>query len=218
MIDLSVPLLLHFALNLSYNYFVSDLIKYPNRKNLASDSKKISFANRGKTLEDDLNQTNEYYRSQGIAVIHKKPTPIQIVQVDYQKRSTAKITEAYFKTPSTTDYNGVYRGYYLDFEAKECKSSTSFPLSQIHAHQIKHLQEVISQKGIAFIIIRFTRNEEDYCVLAKKILDFQENTKRKSLPKEWIITNGNKIDNHYHLRIDYLKVIDTIIKEELLWN
>ena len=42
----------------------------------------------------------------GLAVIHKKPTPIQIVRVDYPQRSRAKIVEAYFRQASTTDYSG----------------------------------------------------------------------------------------------------------------
>ena len=94
----------------------------------------------------------------------KKPTPIQIVQVDYPKRSAAKITEAYFKVPSTTDYNGVYRGKAIDFEAKETRSKTSFPFSHIHLHQIEHLERVLRQGAIAFVIVRFIAYDET-CLL-----------------------------------------------------
>ena len=33
----------------------------------------------------DINKTNEYYRFENIALIYKKPTPIQVVQVEYPK-------------------------------------------------------------------------------------------------------------------------------------
>jgi recombination protein U len=59
------------------------------------DLKKWSYGKRGMTLEEDINQTNQYYLEQGIAVIHKKPTPVQIVNVDYPKRSAAVINYRY---------------------------------------------------------------------------------------------------------------------------
>ena len=95
---------------------------------------------RGMSLENDLNDSNAYYCSCDRALIHKKPTPIQVVKVDYPERSAAKITEAYYKTPSTTDYNGIYRGRAIDFEAMETRQKTSFPCKSIHPHQIEHLK------------------------------------------------------------------------------
>ena len=116
----------------------------------------IPYSNRGKTLEEDLNDSNEYYLTHNIAVIHQKPVPIQVVNVNYPSRSAAVITEAYFRTPSTTDYNGVWNGHYIDFEAKETKSKTSFPLQNIHEHQMIHMKNVTKQKGIAFVIVKFS--------------------------------------------------------------
>ena len=133
-------------------------IRYPNGKKYVpvqrnSIQKKIdlSFSNRGKSLEDELNETNEYYLSRGIAVIHKKPVPIQVVNVNYPARSAAVITEAYFRTPSTTDFNGVWQGKYIDFEAKETKSATSFPLQNIHEHQVEHMKTVQSKVESYFL-------------------------------------------------------------------
>ena len=85
------------------------------------------YAKRGMSLEDEINHSNQYYLARHIAVIHKKPTPVQLVKVDYPKRSAAVIREAYFRRPSTTDSNGVDRGYYLDFDAKETRNKNSFP-------------------------------------------------------------------------------------------
>ena len=112
-----------------------------------------SYANRGMILEEDINETNKYYLAHNIALIYKKPTPIKVVRVEYPKNI---IREAYFNEPSTLDYNGVYNGKYIEFDAKETQSKTSFPLSNIHKHQLSHIKKVLYFGGIAFLIVRFS--------------------------------------------------------------
>ncbi|MCJ7839491.1 Holliday junction resolvase RecU [Lederbergia sp. NSJ-179] len=174
---------------------------------------KSSYSNRGMTLEEDLNETNKYYRIHNIAVIHKKPTPIQIVNVDYQSRSTAVIKEAYFRQASTTDYNGVCNGKYIDFEAKETKSTTSFPLKNFHEHQIEHMKKIVEQNGITFVILRFARTDEIFLLEGKVLFHYWERMiegGRKSIKKEEIIQHGFPIPYGLHPRIDYIRKIQEL--------
>ncbi|KMK76400.1 Holliday junction resolvase RecU [Alkalihalobacillus pseudalcaliphilus] len=193
-------------------------IRYPNGKRYeqkplqkkTATQRKLSFSNRGMSLEDDINETNEYYRISQIAVIHKKPTPVQIVQVDYPKRSAAVIKEAYFKQASTTDYNGVYKGRYIDFEAKETRNKTSFPLQNFHEHQIEHMKAILQQNGIAFILIRFALTDEVFYLDAHYLISCYEaqESGRKSIPKTEIEKYGHLIQLGYQPRIDYLKMVE----------
>ncbi|MEC0274726.1 Holliday junction resolvase RecU [Peribacillus frigoritolerans] len=181
-----------------------------------SPLKKISYSNRGKTLEDDLNETNQYYLAHGIAVIHKKPTPIQIVDVHYPKRSAAVIKEAYFKQASTTDYNGVYKGKYIDFEAKETKNSSSFPLKNFHDHQIEHMKHIIQHDGIAFVIIRFSAMDDIYLMSSEQLSFYWKRMKeggRKSITLQEVESSSRKITLGFQPRIDYIKVVDSLISE-----
>ncbi|WP_066395386.1 Holliday junction resolvase RecU [Cytobacillus eiseniae] len=196
---------------------------YPNGKRYIPAKKEIigrkkekkwSYSNRGMTLEEDINETNEFYLERNIAVIHKKPTPVQIVQVNYPKRSAAVIKEAYFKQASTTDYNGVYKGKYIDFEAKETQNPTSFPLKNFHTHQIDHMDKILKQGGICFILIRFSLTEEIFLLEAIHLLTFWQRMKdggRKSITKEEIETYGHHIPLGFHPRIDYIKKIDYLL-------
>ena len=197
-------------------------MKYPNGKKAnekftkKSDAPHHDTSRRGMTLESEINKSNEYYLAYKICNIHKKPTPITIVNVSYPSRNKAKITEAYFKIPSTTDYNGIYKGRYVDFEAKECKSRTAFPFSSIHAHQIKHLADVLEHGAIAFIIIRMTYYNIDYLIKAEDFLLYYNSTDRRSIPYDWIRDNGYVIANTYLIPVDFIKTIDDIyFKEDL---
>lgn len=191
-------------------------MKYPQgirRSTNQMTQRNQSHSNRGMTLEADINLTNEYYLAMNLAVIHKKPTPVQIVNVNYPKRSAAVITEAYFQQAATTDYNGIYRGKYLDFEAKETRSTTSLPLANIHEHQIKHMKAVIEHGGISFMIIRFTNLDETYLYEASDLFRFWDNQQlggRKSIPYQHINKTGYLIPFKYQPRIAYLDIIDKL--------
>ena len=192
-------------------------MKYPNgKKYVKSNEVKaekehrslLSAANRGMSLEEDINLSNEYYRDMGVALINKRPTPINIVKVDYSKG--ARITDAYFEKQSTTDYNGVYKGKYIDFEAKNTKSETSFPLSNISEHQIIHLKNVIKHGGIAFFIICFQIKNEVYLLDASFVIEFYEKGGRKSIPYSVFKEKGVLIKQDYTPRLHYIDAVETL--------
>ena len=170
-------------------------------------NKKLDYKNRGMNLENDINETNNYYIDNNIAFIYKKPTPIKLVKVDYKK---GRIDEAYFEMPSTTDYNGIYKGKYIDFEAKETINKKGFPLVNIHKHQIKHIRNIYNSNGICFIIVRFDSFNETYLLMAKDFLYFIDNIKKSIIPKEYFIEKGFKIKDKFIKKVDYLEIIDNL--------
>lgn len=178
------------------------------------NKKKVSYSNRGMSLEDDLTRTNEYYLTTKRAVIHKKPIPIQVVNVDYPRRSAAKITEAYYKKASTTDYNGVYRGRYIDFEAKETRNKTSFPLKNFHEHQIKHMNACFEQDGICFVVIRFSSINRVFLLNFPQLKHWWEQQfdekGKKSIPLSSLIEDGHELKYSLAPRLPYLDLIDTL--------
>jgi len=186
-------------------------MEYP-RGIKTSNCKHISYGNRGMGLEEDLNITNEQYRLNNKAVVYKKPTPITICKVNYDKL-TPIIIEAKFKTPSTTDYNGVYKGIYLDFEAKETKLN-KFPLKNIHKHQLKHLNDVTNNGGFAFIIVKFATYNKVFLLKEENLNDFIQNENKSAIPIEYFIEKGYLIKTSFNPRLDYLEIIDIWIKEK----
>ncbi|MEG0313955.1 MAG: Holliday junction resolvase RecU [Erysipelotrichaceae bacterium] len=191
------------------------MIGYPNlKRSKVKEIKVLNNAIKGMSLEKEINDSNEYYKQIKKALIYKKPTPIQVVKVDYPNRSSAKISEAYYQIPSTTDYNGIYRKTYIDFEAKETISKSSFPFKNIHLHQIEHLRNVSELGGIAFIMIKFVSYNETYLIDALIAEKLYKNNKSISYLKVKEI--GILIKESLTPRLKYLDVVDQIyFKEDL---
>jgi recombination protein U len=134
---------------------------------------------RGSTLEDFINMSNEKYLANGLALVQKIPTPIKPINIDKDNRH---ITLAYFDQKSTVDYIGVVQGVPICFDAKET-AVDSFPLQNIHQHQIDFMDNFEKQEGISFIILYFSSRDEFYYIPFCDIMNFWvrgENGGRKS--------------------------------------
>ena len=158
-------------------------------------------------MEAIINDANKYYLENNIACIYKKYTPIGIVDV---KESQGKkvITKAFFKEASTLDYNGVYKGNYIEFDAKQTLNQTSFPLSNISNHQLDHVKNVIYHKGIIFFIVEI--NKEYYILKGHELIKFIENNKRRSIPYKYFKNNCSKIIFKNNI-LDYIESLNDLL-------
>ena len=181
-------------------------MRYPN--SLKTFHKKVSHANRGMNLEGLINEANKHYLDNDIAIIYKKPTPIGVVNVSDENNNKI-ITKAYFKEPSTLDYVGLYKNRYIEFDAKETKSLTSFPLSNISPHQLSHMKRIINHGGITFLIININSNY--YLLDATCIFSFIDKNKRKSIPIKYIVENSFTIESYKDIKLNYIEALNKLI-------
>lgn len=161
---------------------------------------------RGSTLEEMINLTNEKYRANRLAVIQKVPTPITPINID---KATRHITLAYFDQKSTVDYIGVVQGIPVCFDAKECAGDT-FPLQNVHEHQVAFMKEFEQQKGIAFLLIYFKKQDVFYYLTFEELWKYWERAQkggRKSF-------RFDELDPHYQISthtsvfIHYLEMLN----------
>ncbi len=169
---------------------------------------------RGSVLEEMINFTNEEYRQKKLALVQKIPTPITPVTIEPETRH---ITLAYFDQQSTVDYIGAVQGIPVCFDAKESQTDT-FPLANVHEHQMDFMESMEAQDGIAFILLYFSKRQEAFYIPYRDLKRFWEREKkggRKSFTYE-------EIDKTYRIRINkgvyvhYLEALqlDLISREE----
>ena len=125
---------------------------------------------RGSDLEELINRTNETYSGNQLALIQKIPTPITPINID---KASRHITLAYFDQKSTVDYIGAVQGIPVCFDAKECHTDT-FPLQNIHEHQVDFMARFEQQQGVAFFLIYYTKRDRFYYLSLRELLIFWE--------------------------------------------
>lgn len=163
---------------------------------------------RGSTLEEYINRTNERYLEMGLALIQKIPTPITPVRIDKEHRH---ITLAYFDQRSTVDYIGAVQGIPVCFDAKECSTDT-FPLQNLHEHQVEFMANLEKQDGVSFLILYFSARNELYYMRyeeMKKFWDRGQTGGRKSVRIE-------ELDPNFFMKLKngvYVPYLDMIQKD-----
>ena len=164
---------------------------------------------RGSMLEDIINRTNESYRIKRLGVIQKIPTPITPVEMNKKRQ----ITLAYFDMKSTVDYIGTVQGIPVCFDAKECATDT-FPLQNIHEHQIRFMHDFEEQSGVAFLIVYYTVRDEMYYLPFRDIYSFwqrMEKGGRKSFRYEEI-DKAYRVFRKGEFLCHYLEALDADLK------
>ena len=147
---------------------------------------------RGSVLEELINRSNDKYREKNLALIQKIPTPI------------THITLAYFDKKSTVDYIGIVQGIPVCFDAKECTTDT-FPLHNIHEHQMEFMEQFEKQGGISFFIILFSCRDEKIYVPYRHVLKFwnrmndggRKSFRYEELDPTYIIRSHSGVMLHY---------------------
>lgn len=166
---------------------------------------------RGDTFEELINLANERYRTAGLALVQKIPTPIKPVELDPQR---GNIKKAYFEKRSTVDYIGVAQGIPICFDAKNIQKEV-LPLANIHEHQLEFMADFEKQEGISFFLIRFEAEEAVYLLPYRFVADFAKKSKaggRKSIPLAEVRQNGFAAEVQQGYFVHYLEALNQYLQ------
>lgn len=117
----------------------------------------IGQGNRGAAFENLINFTNDLYEARKLAVINKRSTPVKVT-----KSSGTRVLAGFFEARSTVDYDGVYRGRAIFFEAKTTQELDRFDLKNIANHQYEHLQKCHEFGALCFVLVEFRKHHKSY--------------------------------------------------------
>jgi recombination protein U len=180
----------------------------PVRKQVVSSvRKKSTHSNRGKVLEHYIEQANFRYKTLGIALIKKQPTPIVAKTVDKK----GIITYGWFDDKSTVDFEGIVFGKSVAFDAKETEVKTNFPLDNVKKHQVDYLIEHERLGGISFLIIHFSTIKETYIITIQQFNEWWMGSLqggRKSIPLDFFKNKCKKCGPGRNTAIDYIACLE----------
>jgi recombination protein U len=164
-------------------------------------------ANRGKYLEDWVEQANHWYNDRNQAVIYKIPTPWKIQRNFQPYTNQYAINYAFPEKKSTVDFGGTAQKKSIWFDVKVTKLKTSFPLRNVHEHQIEYLKKVHQQGGKAFLLIHSEILRKTWLLWIEQLLEFLSTDTRKSITFEWLDERCDEVVSANGLVLDYLPLV-----------
>lgn len=111
------------------------------------------YANRGMTLEEFINYSNQSYRRDGVAVVWKVPTAFKPIRNAYGQVVNVKV-----EGKSCVDYLGRVGTIPLAAEAKESKGD-SIRFDSVQDHQAAFMDDYLGQnEAICLVLVAFNLN------------------------------------------------------------
>lgn len=154
-----------------------------------------SNTNRGMLLETIINKTIKQYKDRDMAIFHKKQLDIKFSSIDEMKN----IKNGVVMSKSTVDYYGIYRGFFVAFEAKS-SNTNNIPKSNFKEHQHNYLKQIKKHQGFAFYIFLFKETNEFFMADISII-----NYEKKSITIEYIRKNAISLDLIFPGVIDFIE-------------
>jgi recombination protein U len=169
----------------------------------------MGLGNRGMHFERIINLSNEMYQRQGVALINKRPTPVKVLEVRY-----GRVKDGYYEAKSTVDYDGVYKGRAIAFEAKSTTEKTRFDLKNIAQHQLDYLEKAEKMGAVCFFLIEFSKDKSIFAVPLSVIQSYvrmsHQPKGKKSIPRADFDIYGYLVDRTERAPVDYLRYVDEL--------
>ncbi|PJN53280.1 Holliday junction resolvase RecU [Bacillus mycoides] len=163
--------------------------------------------NRGMAFEKLINLSNEMYQRGRVALINKRPTPVKVLKMVY-----GRVKDGYYESKSTVDYDGVYKGRAIAFEAKSTNEINRSDLKNIARHQLDYLEKAEKMGAICFFLIGFSKDKSVFLVPLSVIQAYvrmsQQPKGKKSIPRADFDIYGYLADQTERAPVDYLQYID----------
>lgn len=170
----------------------------------------MGLGNRGMHFEKLINLTNEMYGRGGVALINKRPTPVKVLKVAY-----GRVKEGYYESKSTVDYDGVYKGRAIAFEAKSTENPGRFDLKNIAQHQLDYLEKAEKMGAICFFLIEFSKDKSIFVVPLSVIQSYvrmsHQPKGKKSIPRSDFDIYGYLVEQTERAAVDYLQYVDEVV-------
>ncbi|OLR83701.1 Holliday junction resolvase RecU [Bacillus sp. MB366] len=170
----------------------------------------MGLGNRGMAFEMLINLANEMYQRGGVALINKRPTPVKVL-----KSKGSRVLNGFYEAKSTVDYDGVYKGRAVAFEAKSTEKDTRFDLKNIAQHQLDYLEKAEKMGAICFFLIEFSKDKSVFAVPLSVIQSYvrmsHQPKGQKSIPRADFDIYGYLVEQTERAPIDYLQYVDEVV-------
>lgn len=170
----------------------------------------MGLGNRGMAFEKLINLSNEMYQREGVALINKRATPVKVL-----KSAGGRVLNGFYEAKSTVDYDGVYKGRAVAFEAKSTEKDTRFDLKNIAQHQLDYLAKAEKMGAICFFLIEFSKDKSVFAVPLSVIQSYvrmsHQPKGKKSIPRADFDIYGYLVEQTERAPIDYLQYVDEAV-------